>query len=100
MASVTPLRMSAPRALRLIRAAAEDTDRVAFHPHAKLRMRERRVSASQVYACLRKGVIVEGPALDAKGCWRCTMTRLAAGERVKVVVAIIPVDLLLVVTVI
>ncbi|MDX2224117.1 MAG: hypothetical protein SFV21_15310 [Rhodospirillaceae bacterium] len=45
-------------------------------------------------------MIVEGPALDAKGCWRCTMTRLAAGERIKVVVAIVPVDLVLVVTVI
>lgn len=98
-AAVVPLQLGGPQALRIIREAAKDTDRVAFHPHAKSRMRKRRINPTQVYSCLRLGVIIEGPALDIKGCWRCTMYRLAAGEEVKVVVSIIPRDNLLVISV-
>jgi len=92
--------MNSNQALRIIRKAAEETGRVAFHPHAKQRMRKRRINPTQVYSCLRKGIIIEGPSLDIKGCWRCTMYRLAAGEAVSVVVSIIPHDNLLVITVI
>ena len=31
--------------------------------------------------------MTEGPALDIKGYWRCTMERLAAGEEVTVIVS-------------
>jgi hypothetical protein len=91
--------MDAPRALRIIRAAAENTAKVIFLPHAVKRMRQRRIGATQVYSCLRKGIIVEGPALDIKGCWRCTMRRLTAGEEVTVIVSIVARDGLLVISV-
>ncbi len=36
---------------------------------------------------LRKGQIVEGPALDAHDCWRCTMRRFPRGGIATVAVA-------------
>jgi hypothetical protein len=31
---------------------------------------------------------MEGPAIDQKGGWRCTVQRFAAGEKISVVVSI------------
>jgi len=87
MAVVIPLTMSAPIALRIIRAAAADSSRVIWLSHAKKRMRRRRINPKQVISCLLKGVITEGPAPDIQGYWRCTMQRLAAGEELTVVVS-------------
>ncbi len=85
-AVVIPLKMTAPVALRIIRAAAAES-RVVWLLHAKKRMRQRHITPSQVLSCLLKGVITEGPAMDNKGYWRCTMQRLAAGEEITVVVS-------------
>jgi hypothetical protein len=52
-------------------------------------MQKRRITRTQVDSCLLKGVITEGPSLDQKGGWRCTMTRLAAGEEIELSVAIV-----------
>lgn len=87
MAEVIPLKITEHRALNTIRAAAADSSRVVLLSHAKQQMRKRRINAKQVISCLQKGVIIEGPALDSKGYWRCTMQRLAAGEEIKVVVS-------------
>jgi hypothetical protein len=38
-------------------------------------MRQRGVTPLEVLEVLRKGGIVEGPAPDLEGCWRCTMQR-------------------------
>lgn len=100
MAKIVPLKMNAARALSLIRAAAAETSRVVFLAHAKQRMRQRRITPTQVYSCLRLGVMLEGPSLDMKGGWRCSLRRLAAGEEVTVVVSLMPDSDLVVVTVI
>jgi hypothetical protein len=86
MPEITPLKMSRPVALQIIRSAAADS-RVVLLRHAKQRMVQRRISATRVLSCLLRGVITEGPAQDLRGYWRCTMERLAAGEEVKVVVS-------------
>lgn len=86
MAEVMPFRMSRPIALQYIRSAAAES-RLVWLPHAKQRMRQRRISPAQVLSCLTRGVMTEGPALDIKGYWRCTMERLAAGEEVTVIVS-------------
>lgn len=86
-------------ALRIIRDIAEDTERVMFLPHAKLRQKQRRIDDSQVLMCLRKGHVVEGPFQDIKGHWRCTLRRLVAGDDVSIVVSFNTSDRLLVIAV-
>lgn len=99
MAEVIPLTMTAPAALRIIRAVAADSSRVIWLPHAKKRMRQRRISPQQAIACLLKGVISEGPSRDLHGYWRCTMQRFAAGEEISVVVSFKSIDGVVVISV-
>lgn len=86
-------------AISIIRDAAA-TGRVGLLPHARKRMRKRRISFAQIIACLEKGVIVEGPYLDIHGFWRSTMEYLSAGDEVAVVVSFNSRESVVVVTVI
>lgn len=45
--------------LRIVRELAQRSENVFIEPHAKKRMRQRSITPTQVYACLRKGVIDE-----------------------------------------
>ncbi len=83
-----PFNLSAPAALRLIREIAQDSSRVIVTAHARMRMRERRISLSQVLSCLQKGQIAENPALDPRGNWACAVRWRHAGDYMKVAVAI------------
>ena len=96
--NVLPLRMTPATALRVIREVAKDTSRVVILDHAKRQMRKRRITRGQVYACLRLGVIIEGPALDMKNYWRCTMLQLIAGDEISAVVSFNSRDRVLVIT--
>ncbi len=96
--NVLPLRMTPTVALRIIQEIAADTFRVVIRDHAKRAMKKRRITRGQVYSCLRRGVITEGPALDIKNYWRCTMFRLAAGDEVSVVVSFNSRERLIVIT--
>jgi hypothetical protein len=60
-------------------------------------MRQSKITWAEIIKVLQMGAIIEGPALDQKGCWRCSMERYAAGEEVKVVVSICD-DTLVVIT--
>lgn len=80
--------MTRAEALRRIRQLAGDSANVVFTAHAKAQMRRRHITPLNVLNLLRQGGITEGPALDLKGCWRCTMRRFAAGENVAAAVAI------------
>ncbi|MBI2584659.1 MAG: DUF4258 domain-containing protein [Rhodospirillales bacterium] len=97
-AEIVPLQITATTARPIIQEIATNTSRIVILDHAKRRMRKRRITPSQVVSCLRKGVVIEGPALDDKGFWRCTMQRLAAGEEVTVVVSFNSRDRVLVIT--
>ncbi|WP_126456878.1 DUF4258 domain-containing protein [Sulfuriflexus mobilis] len=81
--------MTQRRALQLIRTAAQETDRVEWSSHAKKRMRQRKVSMTQVLRVLKTGGILEGPYEDIKtGHWKCRLEQFTAGDNVNVVVAI------------
>lgn len=83
------LPLSGPIALKIIREAGKDSSRVFFTTHAWARMRQRRISTTQVLRCLCKGKISEGPAPDAmKGGWKCTVEHYTAGEQIGVAVGI------------
>lgn len=70
--------------LRILRELAQDTSNVFLMPHARQRMKQRRISTTQVYACLRKGMIVEPAHLTIRGTWKCTLQHRHAGEEVNV----------------
>ena len=96
---VIPLTLTAPAALRIIREIAADSERVVLVPHARKRMRQRRITFEQVLACVRRGNLTEGPAPMPDGDWRCTLQRLIAGDDVTAVVEFSTRERLLVVTV-
>ncbi len=74
--------------LRLLRAAARDTSRVFMTSHAKQRMRQRKITPTQVYDCLRKGAITEPAHVNIHGHWQCTLMRRNAGDDVCVAAAL------------
>ncbi|GMR08115.1 MAG: hypothetical protein BMS9Abin26_1120 [Gammaproteobacteria bacterium] len=77
------------RAKQLIRGAAENTDRIGWSDHALKRMRQRRVSPSQVLKVLRQGKMIGNPSLDKNtGHWKCKLERYTAGDCLNVIVAI------------
>lgn len=88
MAKTLPFKMNDTNMLRIIREIAEDTSRVFILKHAKERMRQRKISQTQVYSCLRKGSIVEPAHLSIYGDWKCTMQYRYAGDEINVSVAL------------
>ena len=62
--------------------------RVSISIHAKERMTERDISAVMINECLKRGDIDIPAHLDDYGDWRARLSCIAAGERIKVVVAI------------
>lgn len=88
MAAAVPLRMNDASALQLLRAIAQDSARVIFTAHARQRMRQRHVLATQVLAALQKGIVSEPVALDMHGNWKLTVSHRIAGKTLDVAVAI------------
>lgn len=90
--------MTRAEASKRIRQLAGNSANVVFLPHARSQMRMRHITPAEVLKALSRGAITEGPALDLKGRWRCTMQRLAAGENLSVAVAICDATLVVVTT--
>jgi len=86
---VAPIGLLKSRAKQLIRKAAENTDRIGWSDHALKRMRQRRVSASQILKVLRKGKMIGNPNLDNDtGHWKSKLEHYTAGDCLNVIVAI------------
>ncbi len=99
MAHVVPLPMRRATALKLVRELVRDTDNIVLLPHARKRMKKRSINNRQIEICLRLGIIREGPFMNQHGNWQVTMERLAAGEEMKLAVAIEEETKLLIITV-
>lgn len=74
--------------IRKLRAIAKDSHRVVLTPHAKQRMKKRRINMRQVLDCLRKGRVYEPAHLTIHGDWKATLEHHCAGDMVRVAVAI------------
>ena len=74
--------------IKKLRAVAKDSYRVVLTPHAKQRMKQRRINLRQVLDCLRKGRIYEPAHLTIHGDWKATLEHQCAGDVVRVAVAI------------
>ncbi|MCI3206533.1 hypothetical protein DBA20_16370 [Pandoraea capi] len=83
-----PFRMNDANLLRMIREASADTSRVQFSKHSKQRMRQRKITPTQVYECLRNGQVSEPAHENIHGHWQCTLQRRHAGDDVRVAAAI------------
>lgn len=88
MIAPIPFRLNDENMRRLLREAASDTSRVFITTHAKQRMRQRRITPTQVYDCLRNGAISEPAHLNIKGHWQCTLLRRHAGDEISVAAAL------------
>jgi hypothetical protein len=88
VSSPTPFRLNDQSLRRLISDAAGDTSRVFFTAHSKQRMKERKISPTQVYDCLRNGLVTEPAHTNIHGHSQCTLTRRNAGDEVRVAVAL------------
>jgi hypothetical protein len=74
---------------RHIRAVAADTSSIVLLPHAKQRMRLRKVNINEVIEVLRRGSLIRTPEPNpAKGSLECRMQRYLTGGECAVVVAI------------
>jgi hypothetical protein len=82
------MRMNDATAIKVLREIATDSARVILTDHARLRMRQRKVSPAQVLTCLQRGIISEPVALDPHGNWKLTVAHRVAGKDLNVAVAI------------
>lgn len=75
-------------ALALVEELRVDDARVVPGAHAFERMQERDVSYTQALRVLRRGELVEGPALDKDTQWRMRYRGYDAGQDISVVVTL------------
>lgn len=77
---------------RRVARLAADSSRVIIVRHARLRMRQRKITLPQVLEVLRKGSIVEPVHQEIRGAWRAKLEKVVAGDRVQVVASLETVD--------
>jgi hypothetical protein len=72
-----------------IRTVAKNTISVVITDHAKVRMRQRKVSSQEVYECLQHGQILREPeGNEEKGSLECLMERYVCGRQLGIIVAL------------
>ena len=89
MACETLAKRSESQLAKHIRTVSKTTERVAFTKHARTQMRMRKVSPTEVFECIRHGVIRRPPEISGDGAsLECRMERYVAGRELAVVVAL------------
>ena len=83
-----PIPLNDANMLRIIRDLASKSENVFIEPHAKKRMKQRNITRTQDYACLRVGVIDEPAHENIRGNWKCTLRHHHAGDLVRVAAVI------------
>ncbi|HEY3597943.1 MAG TPA: DUF4258 domain-containing protein [Paraburkholderia sp.] len=83
-----PFKLNDDNLKRMIRETAAETARVFIVVHARKRMRERNITPTQVYDCLRNGNVSEPAHVNIHGNWQCTLTRRHAGDEITAVAAL------------
>lgn len=73
-------------ATKTIRRLAEKSENIFVIDHAKKRMKIRHITNDQVFDCLKKGNLIEGPYRDiGTGNWRMKLEYTSAGQDIRVV---------------
>lgn len=86
--NVIELDLTPELAKKLVSEISKNSLRVTFTKHAEKRMKQRKITRIQVFRCLNRGAITEGPARDIKGNWKVTFNTISAGDDISVVVVL------------
>lgn len=89
MGGVLPFEMNDQTLRRRIAQVVSNSERMLPSPHALARMRERKISPTQVLKVLRTGYVVEHAHQNIKGNWQCTLEGLVAGDLIRVAAALV-----------
>lgn len=83
--NVLSLDLKEGHARQLISEIIKDSSRISFSIHARKRMRQRKISITQILCCLKHGIFIEKPYRDIKtGDWKMTLEQVSAGDVIKV----------------
>lgn len=85
---VVKMRLTPQSARKVFNELARDSANVFFTTHAEKRMRQRKITRTEVLRCLRAGHITEGPSLSIKGNWEVRMQVASAGAPISTVAAL------------
>ncbi|MDH5731056.1 MAG: DUF4258 domain-containing protein [Gammaproteobacteria bacterium] len=83
---IKKLDLTKPRAIEICK---DKSKKVFFTDHALERMRQRKLTRSQVERCIRTGALIEGPSIGSKGEWECKFELFTAGDKIAVVVGLL-----------
>jgi hypothetical protein len=83
-----PRKLTANDAVRTIRKISADSNNIVVVRHGRLRAAQRKFSRTEIERCLRRGLVSEGPFMNAHGNWQVTLTSCSAGRDINCVVAI------------
>lgn len=82
-------KLATPQLAKRIRQASKVTSNVVMTTHVKDQMRDRKVTATMVYECLRLGQMLRAPEENIEfGTLECRMERYCAGCNCTVIVAL------------
>lgn len=76
------------KAEKFVRELSEDSSKVFFSSHSKKRMRERKISTTQVFRCLQAGRLVDNPFRETNGSWNVKLSVMSAGALIRAVAAL------------
>src|SRR5258706_16005959 len=76
--------LDGPSAIRIVRRIAADSANVVFTRHAVQRLKQRRITRPEAIECLRKGLLIEGPAPGTGGSWEMKFERAWGGATIAV----------------
>ena len=82
---VVKIGLTSQSARKLFNELARDSGNVFFTTHAEKRMRQRKITRTEVLRCLRAGHITEGPSPSSKGNWEVRMQVVSAGAPISTV---------------
>lgn len=88
MTKVLAFRMTSGVLRARIAQTASDSARVVITDHAKKRMKQRKITRTQIQDVLLFGKVVEAAYPNPKGDWCCTLERLTAGDLVTIPVCL------------
>lgn len=89
MGKVSPIKLTARNAARLIAKLAKNTESIIFINDCANGDWERRVNYHQALLCLREGDMLGDPTYNEEtACWECRMRRFNAGQDIVIDVVI------------
>lgn len=86
--NVIQLNLTESNAKQIIAEIVKDSSRVLFTEHARKRMRQRKITDTQVIRCIKHGGICEGPFRSPNGNWQLSLNTVSAGDPLTVCVAL------------